>query len=281
MKNVAIVGLGLMGGSLALSLRRHGTAVRATDADHQQVSAARRAGIDARENLLPTLHDPFPDALVICTPVSAIAPVFREYHRHLAGQATKFFHAGGLQTAEHLGLSPAESMNLVGTHPLAGSHASGFKAARADLFDNCVVIVERKATNEHMRAAMDIWTAAGAGKILVEDAALHDARMPVVSHLPQLAATALALTIHERGYRSTDLGTGGRDATRLAASPFVMWVELLQRSRSDAVSHLSRLQWNVGRMRDAIAAEDWAQLEALWKEAGTLFEKRAEHSDEG
>src|SRR6185436_7585579 len=119
---------------------------------------------------------PAPDALVICTPISAIAAVYREYHKHLVGRETSFFHAGGLQTAEHLSLTDLEERGLVGTHPLAGSQHSGFQSARADLFDNCVVIVERKATPPQLQTAMAIWSAAGATRIVVEDAELHDAR---------------------------------------------------------------------------------------------------------
>jgi prephenate dehydrogenase len=276
MNDVTIVGLGLIGGSLALALRQHGVIVRATDADRDSVARARRAGIDAQENLRPSLENSAPASLMICTPISAIAAVYREYHRVLTGRETRFFHAGGLQSRGRLGLTPLEEKGLIGTHPLAGSHAAGFDAAREDLFLNCTVIIERRAAQEELRAAMEIWSAAGASRIVLEDAELHDARMPVVSHLPQIASTILALTIHERGYRAAEMGTGGRDATRLAASPFAMWVELMQRSRDDLVPLLARLQWNVGRVRELIAAGDWQELEDLWMEAASLFDAHDE-----
>jgi prephenate dehydrogenase len=274
MRSVAIVGLGLIGGSLSLALRKHGMKVRATDADHEQVAHARRAGVDAYENLVGSLTESPPDALIICTPISAIGAVYREYRRHLAGRDTQFFHAGGLQTASHLGLTALEERGIVGTHPLAGSQYAGFQAAREDLYNGCVVVVERKASQSELETAVDIWSAVGAAKIVVEDAESHDARMVVVSHLPQLASTALALTISERGYRSAEMGTGGRDATRLASSPFPMWVELLRRSREETVPLLARLQWNIGRVREAIANDDWQSLEDLWREGSELYENQ-------
>ena len=279
MKDVAIVGLGLIGGSLALALRRAGLRVRATDADPGQVSLAHRAGLDAHENLRASLDESLPDAIVICTPLSAIAAVFREYRRVLTGREPLFFHAGGLQSSGHLGLSPGEEKGLIGTHPLAGSHQSGFQAAREDLFENCLVLVERKATPAQLNAAMGIWTSAGAGRIVLEEAELHDSRVAAVSHLPQLASTALALTIRERGYRAAEMGTGGHSATRLAGSPFGMWVELLQRSSEDVVPLLARLQWNVGRIREAIAAANWQEVETIWTEAAALFQTPGENSD--
>ena len=280
MKKVAIIGLGLIGGSLALALRKQGKLVLATDADREQVALAQRTGMDARDNLSASIAEEAPDVVVICTPISAIAAVYREYRRQLAGGDTVFLHAGGLQTAEPLGLSDSEWQGVIGTHPLAGSQHAGFHAARENLFERCVVIVERKASPSQLQIVMDIWSAAGAGKIVVEEAQLHDSRMPVVSHLPQLASTLLALTIRERGFRATDLGTGGRDATRLAGSPFGMWVELLQRSREDSVSLLARLQSNVGRMREAIAADDWRRVEEMWNEGSALYDDRPEPRNE-
>jgi prephenate dehydrogenase len=127
---------------------------------------------------------------------------------------------------------------------------------------------------------MSLWTTAGAGRIVVEDAETHDARMPVVSHLPQLASIALALTIRDRGYNFSDLGTGGRDSTRLAASPFELWLDTLQRSQADAVTVLARLQWNVSRLREALAAENWQMLEELWLEAAALHENEKASEDD-
>jgi prephenate dehydrogenase len=126
---------------------------------------------------------------------------------------------------------------------------------------------------------MSLWTTAGAARIVVEAAEAHDARMPVISHLPQLASIALAATIRERGFYFSDLGTGGRDSTRLSASPFELWLDTLQRSQADAVSLLARLQWNVSRVREALATENWQLLEELWLEAAALHNSAEESTD--
>jgi prephenate dehydrogenase len=246
--------------------------VRGTDSDPSTRELARRAGIPSFETLREEFEEHTPDAVVICTPLSAIAPVYRECRRQLRGRKTVFLHAGGLQTSERLGVSPTERPGLIGTHPMAGWHAGGFAGARADLFHKASVVVERRASEEQLALAMRLWSTAGASRIIVEDAELHDSRMPVVSHLPQLAATALAITIAERGFDVGHLGTGGRDATRLSASSFEMWIEVLQRSREDSVSLLARLQWNVGRLREALASEDWSLLEELWTEGARLHD---------
>jgi prephenate dehydrogenase len=271
MRTVAIAGLGLIGGSLALALKKSGAKVVGCDADPAQVAAARRARIDAfpsGRELAAAMGESA--SVVICTPLSSIAPVFRELRRLTSGGEVHFFHAGGLQAPQHLGLTPAEETLIFGTHPLAGTQFAGFAAARDDLFANCTVVVESRTDEARRQSAMELWTAAGASRIIFENNDSHDSRMAAVSHLPQLASSALALTIAERGYGAADIGTGARDATRLAGSPFSLWIQTLQRSREEAITHLARLEWNVGRIREALRAEDWEELERLWTEASSL-----------
>jgi prephenate dehydrogenase len=272
MNNVAIVGLGLIGGSLALALSKRGFVVRASDIDTEQVELARLAGLDVRNDLPESLRQHPPEALVICTPVSTIAAVARAYQEALSESDTPIFHAGSLLSAALLGLDEDVSANVLGTHPLAGDTSSGFHAANGALFSGCTVVVESRATAAQISAARAIWSAAGAASVVKEDAREHDRRMAVVSHLPQLASTLLALTIAQQGLDAADLGPGGRDATRLARSPFPMWRDILQSCTHDLVPLLQTLQANVGALSDSLSRDDWVAIEQLWKDAAAIYD---------
>jgi prephenate dehydrogenase len=91
MNDVAIVGLGLIGGSLALALSKRGFVVRATDSDQQQVARANAAGLQTHSDLHAALRQRPPHALVVCTPISTIAAVSKSYQESLRGSATLFF----------------------------------------------------------------------------------------------------------------------------------------------------------------------------------------------
>jgi prephenate dehydrogenase len=216
-----------------------------------------------------------PHALVVCTPISTIAAVSKSYQESLRGSATLFFHAGSLLSPQLLGLDEGGSSNVLGTHPLAGDTSTGFESARGDLFADCTVVVQSSASAIQLAAASAIWKAAGAARLVSEDAAAHDSRMSIVSHLPQLSSVLLALTIAQHGQTAADLGTGGRDATRLAKSPFPMWKDILQLSRNELVPLLQGLHANTGLLLEKIKLDDWQAVQSLWRSGAAIYDTPA------
>jgi prephenate dehydrogenase len=168
---------------------------------------------------------------------------------------------------------PEIMARVIGTHPLAGSHRTGFAAARADLFREATVYVERRADARQREDAELFWSMAGARRIAYATANDHDDVMAWVSHLPQLASAALAsalaagLATAPNDFGAPQPGPGGRDATRLAMSAPAMWEPILRRAPAATTRALRALEENLHRLRVAVETEDWTTVRALWESA--------------
>ena len=246
---VGLVGLGVMGGSLAQALAARGVAVFGHTPDFAEGAAALEAGAvrDLRPTPASTARDV--ECWIVATPLAAFGGIFEA----AAGAGPPLIMDLGSLQGPPLDRSAAAGLGLrhVSAHPMVGSERSGFDGARADLYDGAPVWLSAgdETTPGARRAAEAFWSALGAEPRWI-DAEAHDVRMAVASHLPQLTATTLAAVMAERGVVPGDLGPGGRDTTRLAASSPIMWRDLLAES-APRVAPLMRAL--------AAEAERWAE----------------------
>lgn len=283
---VAVIGLGVIGGSIALALRDRGVDVRghAASADDRQAAAAAGipvAGDDAADHRLTmaSLLDGVA-AAVIAVPVEWTADVARRALPCLPERAL-LLHAASLQRRDALGLEDDRVwQRLLGAHPLAGSERSGFDAARRDLFAGSTVSVEARATPEQRATVERLWQGAGAGRVEYRTAEEHDRRMAWISHLPQLAATALAAALAGEGIAPPDAGPGARDTTRLAGSSLAMWRGILGAAPRDTTRALAALERELARLRGALERGDHDALARVW-EAGRAWRRAVSQQREG
>lgn len=230
---VAVIGLGLMGGSLCRALRASGGPMTlvASDIDPIQGELALAAG--AIDRFEPSAEGAIlgADTIVYAAPLAASLAMM-EAHAPLwpsdalvtdlvSLKAPLIRRAGGLGVAGQ----------FVGAHPICGSAESGFDAARGDLFQGAVVwlCASEEASEETRGRAEAFWASIGGIPQWI-GAEEHDRQMAWVSHLPQLVANALAGALDSAGYSPSDLGPGGRDMTRLAGSNPALWRDLLELS---------------------------------------------------
>jgi prephenate dehydrogenase len=265
---IAIIGLGVIGGSAALRLRERGTPLRTFSISKQDCGQARAAGLVVSQSLDAAVREV--GLVLVAVPLNRIAGVASEVIGAAPPTAT-ILHAGSLQNREALDAMPEVAARLIGTHPIAGSHRSGFGAARADLFRDATVYVERRASARQREDAELFWSLAGARRISYANAPEHDAAMAWISHLPQLASKALADAIATTAPHEMEAapGPGARDTTRLAMSPFEMWQPILERAPADTVGALRALEQSVERLRIALEARDWETIGMIWERAST------------
>jgi len=250
---VAVLGLGVMGGSLGRSLA--GAApeveVRGWSPDAGDADAARASG--AFDAVAATLAETVAgaDLVVLASPPVAAMDALVE----AAEAAPDAVLTDVVSVKAPLARSARDSGLLgrwVGSHPMAGSEASGFAASRPDLFRGARVwIVSEGAPAPTVERIRRFWAALG-GEPVEIDAAAHDELMGLVSHLPQLTATALASVLMELGVRAGHLGPGGADMTRLAASSPEMWGDLLELAPDGAARGLRALAAEGARLADLI-----------------------------
>ena len=261
--SVGLVGLGAIGGSLAKALTAAGVPIRAWSNDPADVQSALDFGIDAAEWNADTKVADL-DTWFIAVPVDAIADVARQILG--ARSKARCFHVGGLQRPDAIKLPKRLHDRVIGTHPLAGTHLTGFTGSDPDLFNRRIVLAESRADEETRERIEELWEATGAC-VEYMDAEVHDGTMSWVSHLPQLGAVALAATLAENTVDPNRLGPGALDATRLAMSSLMAWRPLLDAAPADTAQALGALERTVGAMRRALEEGDQEIISEFWQSA--------------
>jgi prephenate dehydrogenase len=268
-ERLAIVGVGLLGGSVALAARAQGLAreIVGIGRDAARLDAARRAGaLDrATTDLAAGVHDA--DAVVLAATVLVnerlLADVWRAVPPGALLTDVGSTKRGIVATAERL--AAAQPRRFVGSHPMAGSEKSGFAVARADLFRGATVIVTPTDASDAgaVKAVTVFWEALGA-RVSALDPDTHDRVVAAISHLPHVAAWALvdAVGRFEPGALAF-AARGFRDTTRIAASDPAMWTEILLDNREAIATGVAELRRALDAIERLLAAGDRAGIEAL------------------
>ncbi len=263
MSRVAILGMGLIGGSLARDLSRSGVEVVGYDRARDVARAARASGVLA-DLLGPDLQGLEQiETVVLAVPVS-VAPRLLESALPRLQAALLITDVGSTKRAI---CAQAESLGLgarfVGGHPFAGDHRSGWEASRTDLFREARVYLcpVRGTTAPVLERARALWQRVGAHPEVI-DAQAHDERLAWSSHLPQLASSALALALDEAGLPPGELGRGGQDATRLAASDPELWTGVVLENAEHTGRALAVLEQRLAELRVQIESGNEAGVRA-------------------
>jgi prephenate dehydrogenase len=254
-RRVSVVGLGLIGGSLARALAARGVWVIGYDRERSSLDAAVAEGIvhEALDDTLAGVERA--DVVVLATPVAATANLLTRLGDRLTGPSLIMDVASTkkriVAAAEAAGLGP----RYVGAHPLTGSHRSGWGASRAGLFDEARVFLcpSPSTTPEALRLAESFWRVLRAG-VEVLDAAVHDEQMAWRSHLPQMVSTALALTLRQANVSRSALGPGGRDMTRLAGGDPELWTGIVGDNAPAILEALDAMVDQLRLVRERLAA---------------------------
>jgi prephenate dehydrogenase len=260
---VAIVGLGVIGGSAALSLVDRGSTPRGCSVDEEDRRLAAAAGVQVGE-LADCVRAA--DLVLIAVPLDQLADVAGQVIAAASSHAT-VLHACSLQRPDATRLEPAIGQRIIGTHPLAGSAQSGFAAASPNLFRGATVFVEPRGDRRMREDAELFWSMAGASRIEYRSAAEHDDLMAAISHVPQVVASSLAATLAYANIPRDQLGPGGRDMTRLAGSSWEMWRPLLARTPGRTLAMLESIETELRDLREAILKQTLDDTGVTWAAA--------------
>lgn len=274
-RRVAIIGVGLIGGSLGKALREKKVAreVIGVSRRKEALEAAVRLGAIDHGTQDITQAVAGADLVVLAAPVNTIAALFELIAPHLrrgcivtdvgsAKEAITFAAQAALQ-------SP---MMFVGSHPIAGSEKKGVEHASADLFEGSVCVMT--PLDETHRGAVDrvrkLWTAVGAN-VKMMPAADHDKAMAYVSHLPHLVAYSLMSSIPDQ-YLSLS-GSGLRDTTRVALSTPELWSDICMANSRNIVKVIDEFTADLSLLRRAVMESDEKALAAHFKKANSKRER--------
>jgi cyclohexadieny/prephenate dehydrogenase len=264
---IAVVGVGLIGGSIAAAVRKRGLArsVIGVGRSLDRLHAAHQAGvIDA----VAASFDQVENAglVVVCTPVDRIADDVRQ--AAVLGPRTLITDTGSVKGCildELRGTLP-EGVAFVGAHPMAGSEKTGWEHARADLFVDrlCVLTPEANTPADAVAAVEQFWESLGmrTQRMTPED---HDLAVAATSHAPHVAAAAVVSLLDDSNAQL--VSTGFRDATRIAAGDPSLWLAILRGNRTAVTNEIDRLIRQLTTYRHVIGTDDAPQLMRLLSEA--------------
>lgn len=279
-RKVAILGIGLLGGSLGMALRRRGLAREVVGFARREatVAEALQAGaVDAASTDLDAVVREA-DLVVLCTPLGEMAALGGRLKGLLAPGAI-VTDVGSVKASVLRALEDpvaAAGGHFVGSHPMAGSERTGVGAGRPDLFEGAVSVITPVATTQPAALAEveAFWRSLGARPLMMSPET-HDELVARSSHLPHLLSTALARYVLApvHGPSQPQLcATGFRDTTRLACGSPVMWRDIALSNRGAILDALDGLEAVLRQARAVLESGDGEELERFFAGARELRE---------
>jgi prephenate dehydrogenase len=262
---VAVVGVGLIGGSVGLALRQRGIADRVIGIGHRQSSlrAARRVGAVTNTTIDLAKGVAESQLVVVCTPVGQIVRHVIEAAQSCP-EGTLITDTGSVKQAivEPLDGKLPRGCRFLGGHPLAGSEKAGASHAKADLFEGRVAILTPTVNThaEDFDQLEQFWSNLGSVVIQMSPTE-HDRALAMTSHLPHLVAAVLASMLPESLFRLT--GSGFHDTTRVAAAEPQLWKQIFAANRTNVLATLDEFARRLDTFRSAFAHGDAGTLEEL------------------
>lgn len=282
MERVAVLGTGVIGGSIGLKLVDLGVRVSAFDTDPVAARAAESAGIEVYPDPVAAVDGV--DVAVIAVPVDAAISLVRELARTDCPVVTDVgsTKAGIVEAAgQELG------DRFVGGHPMAGSERHGFAAAMPDLFEDAPwILTPTETTGGAAYRSVAALVARLGARVVALSPEGHDALLARLSHLPQLVASSLVHVAAGAGDEEALLGLaagGFRDVTRIAASDPGMWIPILKANREGVLDALDGLSERLELVHRLVRDGSWEELRGFLADArGARLERfvRPDHSAE-
>jgi cyclohexadieny/prephenate dehydrogenase len=272
-ERVALIGLGLIAGSMSLAMRRAGLATEITGYARSQETRDTAAQINLVDRVCETARDAVEgaDLIVLAVPVGAMSAVMEEIAPALKAGAV-VTDVGSVKKDVMTSVLPhlPDTSTFIGTHPMAGTEHSGPESGFAELFDNrwCLVVPSDDADEVQVSKLERFWRGLGSNTERM-DAEHHDLVCAVVSHTPHLIAYTMVGVADDLS-RVTDQevikysAAGFRDFTRIAASDPTMWRDVFLTNKDATLEVLGRFTEELFALQRAIRQEDGEHLHAYF-----------------
>jgi prephenate dehydrogenase len=287
-KHICVVGCGLIGGSFALAVRRAGFAGRITACGGSRSSrlAVERGVVDAVEESFERGEVCEADLIYLAAPIGGIIDFLRRSSGRIKSGAT-VTDAGStkVEICRVAARSLSSDVTFIGGHPMAGGENTGVQYARADLFDQATyALMVGQGTGEAELGRFRTLVESIGARVLLTRPEAHDAAVALISHLPQLVASALAsllgperdVEIADRASARALAAAGWRDMTRLAGSSWGVWRDICLTNQPNISNALGALISELQSLKDALDSRDFNRARDLFAEANiSAAEQRA------
>ena len=273
MKKVCIIGIGLIGGSLAKAIKKthQSEIVFGYGRDEESLARAQKGNlIDQYSiNMGEALYGA--NMVIIATPVGSYESILKEMKPHISEDMV-------ISDVGSTKVSVIEAVkavfdgvfdNFIPAHPIAGKEKSGFEVSDADLFVNKKVIITPLENNnpESIKILTKMWEEIGAEVDFMTPQS-HDDLLGMTSHLPHMLAFSLVNYLVSQHPEASVYAAGGfKDFSRIASGDAIMWRDICLHNRDAIIAHIKGYQESLNTLADAINSQNKDQLESLFREA--------------
>ena len=281
-KRVCIIGVGLLGGSIGLALKRKRLAQEVVGVGRtvsKLQTAVSRGAIDhATDDILVGAKDA--DLIIACTPVQSIVDSLCVAASVASPNAVLTDVGSTKQNIMRSALGRLSPNQFVGSHPIAGGHHSGVEHAVGTLLDGALVVItpSEETSPELVRRITEFWESMGSRTCCVSPKE-HDEALAIASHLPHMVASALATSTPNEILQF--VGKGWMDSTRIAASNTQLWRQILEENHAPALQAMKNFATICESWVDALEKADFDRVEQLLKAGKATREAVASRHSSG
>lgn len=265
LKQITVIGLGLLGSSIGLVVLRSFPWVKVVGYTHRPRTRAKARRLAVVTEIVDDMGQSVcgSDIVILATPISTFEEIFRQ----IAGKAPRgciVTDVGSTKVWPHRWAAKTLPRNVhyVGSHPITGSEQRGVEFARDDLFERslCVMTTTKNTNRLAVRTLKKFWAALGCYVKLMRPAE-HDRIFANVSHLPHITAAALISANKDKELKFA--GKGFIDTSRIASGPANIWADVLVTNASNISKGIDRMTFELAKIKKAITSKDKERIEAI------------------
>lgn len=259
-QQITILGPGLLGGSLALALKKQGLCQRVHAWSRRAETRAQAMQTDWCDAVFDQAEKACVDSdlVVICTPVETIVPLLEQVAASLASGALVTDVGSTKSLICHLARGVSGDFHFIGSHPMAGSERAGMAHASSELFEGaaCILTPLDDAVDTEIARLQQLWEAVGM-HVVTATPEKHDEIVAHISHLPHLLASSLCSYLADKEPDWKQLAGGGlRDTTRVAAGDPGLWQQILVQNREEVLRAIDGFENELHAMKTALLDKD-------------------------
>lgn len=261
-----VIGLGLIGGSLALNLKQNKfiSCVYGIDLNKEHLKEALELGLIHQEISFDNINKC--DLIFLCTPVSAIISIIKELSMLNLSKNTSIIEFGSTKESIKKAIPSELKSQFILAHPMAGTENSGPKAAFKELFANavCVLCIDKEVNNFHEHRIIELLSSLKM-RLVFMDEKEHDHHSAIISHLPHIISFSLAnyvLACEDKKHILNLAGGSFSDMSRIAKSSPLMWQNIFKENKENVLASLKNFKEELKKFEDFINNDDY---EALFK----------------
>jgi len=269
---IAIVGLGLMGGSMGLALKKISPIYRVYGCDNNEEHSKKALELFLVDEIVDLSEAFTKDIIVLATPVDVCIKILNDFRP--TNEFQTIIDLGSTKEKISNAIKADIRKNFVAAHPMTGTEYSGPKAAKEGLYKGATVVLcdLQKSGTYQADIAKSIFDALGM-KIIEMDSNTHDAHAAHISHLPHIISFSLAGAVlsKENPQDILSMAAGGfRDMSRLAKSRPDLWTQIFRQNKANLLESMELFLQNLGELKSMIESENWSELEKKLEKANEL-----------